>query len=1134
MNYGSLVKVPLLLTQIPKTLKPDVSGTGDDWCLLLLTMLEPGGVQVRSAPNMRLGNEGQIQKNKTSFACRGRWISLSELIAEPDTLDTEEEEQVSGGSKWLEATAPTTSPKTRLWAEIKPTAHASALTKAAMKHAAAPSASSCACAATHSTSSECTHGTGFEGTSACTSGPPPQQPLSLPPDARHPPPPLAAPRATYGRFQSNILTTPTAQTELDHTLIPPAPAQHGLSSPTLIASPGTINIKNFRGDLSTVLDIWSDLFNGNALDLLLQNIQEVDLRGAGGDVRGIRGYNSKGYNLGGNGFQEYVPQGDNFPWDAGENFRGPSDDDSGGNNMEVPVVMTSKAMTLEVPVVILIAHSKTSTTIWTQTRTQRTTMSHRSTFSQNHPPDRDEAEAGPHAEWEILSHAGGNADCHLTDTGIPQEWVLKRFHASHNEHNVCCPHKWNLYQAYANHEINHITKIQCMQLGANTVLEPEILPPLTMPELKEAYLEFIKACGGLEKVEEILLKHAEWASTEGVTTYEGCQHQFVAVQRCLDGMIGKIEAQDDFQVIYFIGGPHCHQDSQLAGSSYTSGLSEVLIALKSATYDCELKKLHTLKAQGGTPNTFNTTSSAHVTSSTSTSASSSNSVPVKTEHSISKEPHIKHDYSGMTQDEITAAKRKLAAAHHTKAKDATNAVQDHMRAMSISDALDSIDLFKGNRLKWTGITQLLGSKNLRIERYPGGGMVIFSFDYSCKVPPHNSPDYVHHWCTSHGCAVPCADGNGKLWCTIYNLDLPNPIICKSLMALRIKTKPDNATALVVEKEVEEEEVVVVPKPRKAKGKAKWKVKGKEWEEEVLEVEVVVKSRKAKVREEAREEAREEFLLEEDMAPAPMPEVEILVQSRKAKGKAKAWEEAREEAREELESEEDTAPALKRQQTGASGSSAPKHPATSAGCAHRPTTATSKSSAHTSISEPPAKVSHHVTRKASAAAAAQEQVGGGAVGKKKSQKKAMFNDVPFNGSDSDSGKFVPLNSKSGEEDYSKGKGKCRTLQEFFGMVYSAQDSQPIGKAYVCADGSYVGEFTDNLPPPNLPLPAKHSKAPVPPPASPPAPAVATVPANSGGLLSNLVQMMAQLPPQMLMQAMSSATSLQQQQQGHPPQ
>ncbi|KAJ7738267.1 hypothetical protein B0H14DRAFT_2638512 [Mycena olivaceomarginata] len=392
-----------------------------------------------------------------------------------------------------------------------------------------------------------------------------------------------------------------------------------------------------------------------------------------------------------------------------------------------------------------------------------------------------------------------------TDTGIPQKQVLQWFHASQNKPNVRCPHWWNLYQGYANHKMNRTTEIRHTWLGADMNLDAEI-HPLTMSELKEAYPVFIKACGGSDKSEEILLKYAEWASAEGVTTYEGCQHRFLAVQQRLDSTIGKIEAQDDFQVIYFIGGPHCHQDSQLTGLSHTSGLSEffnklnnsedqVLTALKSAMYDSELKKLHDLKARDGTPNA-STTSSALSTSSA--GASSSKLVPIKFEHSTSPQPHVKHDYSGMTQAKITAARRQLAATHHTKAKNANVALQDHMRAMSISDTLDSIDLFKGNGFKWTGIPQLLGSKHLQIERYPGGepgaevrfpmdetstkaasgwrmmernslnqaldpcgtrgegmqivqhqyklgGMVIFSLDYLLKVLPHNSPDYVCHY-----------------------------------------------------------------------------------------------------------------------------------------------------------------------------------------------------------------------------------------------------------------------------------------------------------------------------------------------------------------------------------------------------
>ncbi|KAJ7689899.1 hypothetical protein B0H14DRAFT_3532572 [Mycena olivaceomarginata] len=185
--------------------------------------------------------------------------------------------------------------------------------------------------------------------------------------------------------------------------------------------------------------------------------------------------------------------------------------------------------------------------------------------------------------------------------------------------------------------------------------------------------------------------------------------------------------------------------------------------------------------------------------------------------------------------------------------------------------------------------------------------------------------------------------------------------------------------------------------------------------------------------------------------------------------------------------------------------------------------------------------------AAAAAAAQEQVGGGVVGKTKPQKRVSFDS---DSSDSESGEFVPSNN---EEDDGKGKGKCRTPQEFVGTVYSAQDSRPIGKALVRADSSFVGEFPDHSPEPTPPLPTKCTKfnrisvpavpkkwsqprpkpafkgaaassstsvvsAPVPP---PPAPA-------PNGLLSSLAQMLAQLPPQMLMQAMGDAASLQQQQ------
>lgn len=365
---------------------------------------------------------------------------------------------------------------------------------------------------------------------------PPCQPLSLPLDARHPPPPPAAPIATYRRIQSNTPTTPTALTELEA----PRPDQHALLSPALIATPGTLNINNLRGELSTVLDMsafspihmlplessWSDRFDCSALDLPLQNIQDVDVGGDGGDAGGVGGEDFEGPNLGDNSFQ-----GNDLAGSNSDGVGGASGDDFGGDNVGgAGGDFDHSFQDLDRdPDSDLNSEDDDEPHVDTEvTRMKRK----RAPLPKGKFSATQEAMLAATFEQMLAVASVCSAE-----TGIPQERILKRFHNSHNQANVRGPHRWNLYKAYANHEMNRITEIRRTKLGANTPLTPEAPPPLTMPELKEAYPAFIKACGGKEKAQEILLKHAELAGTEEVTTYEGRQRRFTAVQRRLDGMV---------------------------------------------------------------------------------------------------------------------------------------------------------------------------------------------------------------------------------------------------------------------------------------------------------------------------------------------------------------------------------------------------------------------------------------------------------------------------------------------------------------------------------------------------------------------------------------------------------------------
>jgi hypothetical protein len=286
---------------------------------------------------------------------------------------------------------------------------------------------------------------------------------------------------------------------------------------------------------------WSDQFDGNSLDLPLQNIQDVDVGGDGGAAGGAGGDNFEGSNLGGSSFQQYAYQeydlagsnGNGFGCASGNDFEGDNvgGDDFGGDNVGGAgggFDRSFQDLDRDPD-----SDSNSEDDDEPQVDTEVTGMKRKRAPLPNGRFSATQEAMLAATFQQMLAVASVCS----AETGIPQERILKRFHNSHNEANVRRPHRWNLYEAYANHEMNRITEIRRTKHGANTPLTPEIPPPLTMPELLEAYPAFIKACGGVKKAEEILLKHAELVSTEGVTTYEGRQRRFTAVQRRLDGMV---------------------------------------------------------------------------------------------------------------------------------------------------------------------------------------------------------------------------------------------------------------------------------------------------------------------------------------------------------------------------------------------------------------------------------------------------------------------------------------------------------------------------------------------------------------------------------------------------------------------
>ncbi|KAJ7686759.1 hypothetical protein B0H14DRAFT_2654170, partial [Mycena olivaceomarginata] len=375
-------------------------------------------------------------------------------IAVPDASDIEREEQVGGGHKWLEATGPTTPPRTRLRAEIKPTQHASASTKASIVRRAeaakspplpppreigpppppntmappplppdlqppAPVQGSSTLPRRQSRPSmllppasilsaaalPLVPGSSAPAASPSVRGlsllpprslwnllPPPRSHGNAPPPSAqvlaqvHAPVPLPAaqvpgapvvqvlsvpappvqahpaPKALYPRphflpgTSASARAPPPPSTENPPppiktstrsgspplsfppiaafsatpprqplSLPPPNARQFPPPPPAPMHPPGTINIGDYRGDLSTFLDMGG--FSPirlppppDALDLLPQNIQEVNVGGVGG----AGGNDFEGDNLGGNNIQDYDLEGDNFGGASSDDFEGDS------------------------------------------------------------------------------------------------------------------------------------------------------------------------------------------------------------------------------------------------------------------------------------------------------------------------------------------------------------------------------------------------------------------------------------------------------------------------------------------------------------------------------------------------------------------------------------------------------------------------------------------------------------------------------------------------------------------------------------------------------------------------------------------------------------------------------------------
>ncbi|KAJ7327482.1 hypothetical protein DFH08DRAFT_1026392 [Mycena albidolilacea] len=765
-----------------------------------------------------------------------------------------------------------------------------------------------------------------------------------------------------------------------------------------------------------------------------------------------------------------------------------------------------------------------------------------------------------------------------TETNLSQERVFQRFTSSISDVHGCCPHCWNSYQAYAQHELNRATELRCTIEGCNTSPDTEVAP-LTKGQLSEAYTQFLLDYGD-ERAEEILVKHLELVAADEAPTVEGRQRQFASLMRRMGGtrspQVETIEARDDFQALFMMAGPHVHQDSEYAEVRYTEGFvgffeklkytqDEVLTAAKSAVYDWELTKLHELKGQGD-----------------------------------------------------LAAGAYKDRARVKAAKQLNLFIQGCIKRISVSGT--GTDHFIGNGFMWTIVPQYLAGNNLQMlgypqgeaqlpmEEYPSkgasgwrvierdgltealdvrgtrneglrmeshqykkGDIVIFSFDYSAPMPSIDSPGYDKHWRTSRRKAVPCADGEGKLWRVVYDLDRVPPVISQVSMVLRLPAggkKMKEAALLATE-----------AGSFKGKGKAKSKMPVED-EEDELDVEETPdpeeeedvpsppKKQRTKppVKERAPTVEDEEDELDVEETPDPESEEDVPSPPKKQRTKPPVKERAPTVA--SASSARVTAARRTRTTSGGTSRGAATSTLTSRSAAASSGSRKHSTSAAPDPSNSAAEGPQRGARKIDGHPPPSPQLMSCVIGLNPGPKSSRVE------AQSRSDFFLPDSDCNDNE----------VPQRERRSMYSPYDAQPLGEAYLCPDGSYIGQMMEH-PAPTPPASQKHGKtfagvviptkpkeprlrprpvgkkrgaaatstsgaaSPLPPASADNAPAdapaapaglpanapqttaVLAPPTDAGALLGNLMVVLAQFPPELLSGALAGAQAMQQHQ---PPQ